>query len=256
MKIEGDKCTVLGDAEALRKALIRVFGNSMVLCQGGTNIFLSITRETEDSWLISIRDNGPGLSEGERPHLFTPFYCYKDLEVSDSESNMGLTMVMARMIVNNHGGELWVESERGKGSTIYLSLPSPRMPGRKKILIIEDNTIIAMMYETKLKKLYNVTIAHSGKDGLEKARIEKPDLIILDILMPEMDGFGVCRELKRSKALKDIPVVFLSNLIQSNLLKQVKDAGALDLLHKSNITPSNLADKIKEIFENLDGKKN
>jgi CheY-like chemotaxis protein len=251
-KIEGDKCIVFGDRDALKKALLRIFGNSILFCQKGTNIFLSIVKEGDDTWVISIRDNGPGVTEAEFPHLFTPFYTYKNLETSEAEFNLGLSLVLGRLIMNNHGGELWVETEPGKGTTIFLTLPSPRAPGRKKILIIEDNTIIAMMYETKLKKIYNVTIAHSGKEGLEKARIEKPDLIILDILMPEMDGFGVCRELKRNQLLKDIPVVFLSNLIQSNLLKQVKEVGALDLLHKSNITPSNLADKIREIFKVLE----
>jgi len=254
-KIEGEKCCVLGDRDALKKALIRIFGNSILFCQNGSNIFLTITREGDEQWLIAVRDNGPGISEVEKEHLFTPFYCFKNLDVAESDSNIGLSLMLSRFIINNHGGEFWIDSEPGKGTTIYITLPAPRTPGKKKILIIEDNTIIAMMYETKLKKIYNVTIAHSGKEGIEKARLERPDLIILDILMPEMDGFGVCRELKKSPAMREIPVVFLSNLIQSNLLKQVKEVGALDLLHKSNITPSNLADKIRDIFTALELKK-
>ncbi|GEM_PF-1930515 len=254
-KIEGNKCSVLGDKDALKKALIRIFGNSIHFCQNGGNILLTITREGDEQWLVAVKDNGPGIPEAEKAHLFTPFYCFKSLDMAESDSNIGLSLTLSRFIINNHGGELWIESEPGKGTTTHITLPAPRIPGRKRILIVEDNTIIAMMYETKLKKIYNVNIAHSGKEGIEKAMLEKPDLIIMDILMPEMDGFGVCRELKKNPAMRDIPVVFLSNLIQSNLLKQVKEVGALDLLHKSNITPSNLADKIKDIFNALEAKK-
>jgi CheY-like chemotaxis protein len=85
------------------------------------------------------------------------------------------------------------------------------MGAKQKILLIDDHDSVLKLLEAVLKvRNYDVCYASSGAEGLEKAQKESPDLILLDVMMPGMDGFKVCQALKQSEAMKDIPVVFLT----------------------------------------------
>ena len=120
----------------------------------------------------------------------------------------------------------------------------------KKILIVEDDEMIGSMYQTKLKQDdFNVFLAVNGIEGLELAKKEKPDLILLDIIMPQLDGFSVLEQLKDKESTKDIPVVMLTNLGTEEDVKKGSVLGAVDYLVKANLTPSQVSDKIKEILK-------
>ena len=122
-----------------------------------------------------------------------------------------------------------------------------------KILIVEDNSIIAKMLKTTLMlEGHDVSIAPNGTAGLEKAQEEMPDLVLLDIMMPGMDGFEVCRRLRGGEETKDIPIVFLSNLYQSQHQELARQLGALDYLVKVHMAPPQLAEKVKEILVRIE----
>jgi DNA-binding response OmpR family regulator len=116
-----------------------------------------------------------------------------------------------------------------------------------KILLIEDDEVLAGMYEMKFKqKGYDITLAKNGEDGLEAAQKEKPDLILLDLILPRKDGYQVLQELKGNEETKDIDVFILSNLGQNGEIKKGKEMGAKDYLIKANLTPGQLVDKIEK----------
>jgi len=126
-----------------------------------------------------------------------------------------------------------------------------------KILIVEDNSIIAKMLKTTLTlEGHDVTIAPNGATGLEKVRTNRPDLLLLDIMMPGMDGFEVCRRLREAEETKDIPIVFLSNLYQSQHQELARQLGALDYLVKVHMSPVQLAEKVKEILVGIENTRN
>lgn len=120
----------------------------------------------------------------------------------------------------------------------------------KKILIVEDDKMIRSMYETKLKQEgFFVLLAENGTQGLEIAIKEKPDLILLDIIMPQIDGFTVLQELRLHKALKKTPIILLTNLGTSEDKEKGHKFGADDYLVKSNLTPAQITDIVRKYLK-------
>jgi CheY-like chemotaxis protein len=115
------------------------------------------------------------------------------------------------------------------------------------ILLAEDDRILRKAGEATLKKRgYGVIAAVDGEDALAKAREHKPDLILLDVIMPKMQGFEVLANLKADAATRDIPVIMLSNLQDESDVRKATDAGALDYLVKSNVPLDVLAARVAE----------
>jgi DNA-binding response OmpR family regulator len=120
----------------------------------------------------------------------------------------------------------------------------------KKILIIEDDKMISSMYETKLKQEgFFVIMADNGAAGLDLAIKEEPAIVLLDVIMPQMDGFMVLQEIRGNPGTKDVPVVMLTNLGTSEDQEKGKQLGATDYWVKASMTPSQVAEKVKEILK-------
>ena len=120
------------------------------------------------------------------------------------------------------------------------------MANGKKVLVIEDDNMICTMYKTKLEQDgYSVFLADNGSKGLEMAMSEIPDIIMLDVIIPQLDGFTVLQKLKEDEKTKDIPVVMLTNLGTAEDQKKGKDMGAVDYMVKASFTPSQVSEKIK-----------
>ena len=127
---------------------------------------------------------------------------------------------------------------------------SPTRTTKPQILLVEDDTFLAGMYVTKLTmEHFQVELATDGEMGLAKAKEMVPDLILLDILLPKMNGFDVLRACKQVPALKDIPVILLTNLGQKSDVTQGLDLGAADYLIKAHFMPSEVVEKIKKLLQ-------
>lgn len=121
---------------------------------------------------------------------------------------------------------------------------------KPSILLIEDDQMISTMYQTKFSMDgHPIQTAADGAEGLEKARSLKPDVILLDIILPKLDGFTVLKELKNDPETKKIPVILLTNLGQDDDVKKGKDLGADDYFIKSNHTPAEIVAKVKEMLQ-------
>lgn len=115
----------------------------------------------------------------------------------------------------------------------------------KKILLIEDEKLMIELLEKKLaQEGYEVKVAKDGVEGLEKMREEKPDIILLDIVMPRKGGFEVMEEMSQDEELKQIPVVVISNSGQPVELDRAKRLGAKDWLIKTEFDPQEVIDKV------------
>lgn len=117
----------------------------------------------------------------------------------------------------------------------------------KKILIVEDDTFLVKMYLERLQdEGYQVAVASNGEEGLLKARSDKPDLVLLDMILPKMNGFDFLKEIKTDPNLKDVPVLILSNLGQNQDVKLGKELGAVDYLVKTQNPLSGVIEKIEK----------
>jgi DNA-binding response OmpR family regulator len=118
---------------------------------------------------------------------------------------------------------------------------------KARILLVEDDFFLADIYQTKLAvEDYEVVVAQDGVEGLTLAKEAKPALILLDIMLPKMDGLEVLKKLKADDQTKNIPVILLSNLGQEFVVKGGMNLGAVDYLLKSDLTPREVIDKIKK----------
>ncbi len=121
------------------------------------------------------------------------------------------------------------------------------MPDQKKILIIEDDKFLLKLYSDKLSREgFSVSMAISGEEGLGKVRQEKPDLVLLDVILPQKNGFDILGELKLDPETKDIPVVMLTNLGQESDIKTGMDLGAVDYLVKTDFSITKLPEVVRK----------
>ncbi|MFH0828935.1 MAG: response regulator [Candidatus Kerfeldbacteria bacterium] len=121
--------------------------------------------------------------------------------------------------------------------------------GKPKILVVEDDSFLAGMYLTKFGiEGFDVELASDGKDGLKKAKEWKPDLILLDIVLPVVDGFTVLEKLRVDTEVRGIPVVLLTNLGQKSDVEKGLSLGAADYLIKAHFMPSEVIEKVKRLL--------
>lgn len=120
---------------------------------------------------------------------------------------------------------------------------------KNKILLVEDDQFLVSMYATKFElEKFQVITAEDGEKGLNLAKQEKPDIILLDIMLPVMNGFDVLKALKNNPETAKIPVILLTNLSQKSEIEQGLNMGAQDYLIKAHFMPSEVLDKIKKIL--------
>jgi len=117
----------------------------------------------------------------------------------------------------------------------------------QKIVLVEDEELIANLLEKKLKEEgYEVIVARDGEEGLAKIKEARPDLILLDIIMPKMGGFEVMEEISKNEELRKIPIIVISNSGQPVELKRAKELGAKDWLIKTEFDPKEVLEKVKK----------
>ncbi|MDX9892808.1 MAG: response regulator [Patescibacteria group bacterium] len=123
------------------------------------------------------------------------------------------------------------------------------MSENKLILLVEDDEFLSELYATKLGlEGYEVILASDGEKGLKLIKEKQPDLILLDIILPKLDGFEILSKIKADKILKKIPVILLTNLSQKDEVKRGLDLGADDYLIKAHFMPSEVVKKIKQVL--------
>jgi len=119
------------------------------------------------------------------------------------------------------------------------------------VLLVEDDTFLANIYKTKFEmEGFKISVSDNGENGLKDVKSKKPDIILLDILLPKMDGFAVLEKLKKDGETKDIPVILLTNLGQKDDVEKGLEMGAADYLIKAHFKPSEVVDKVKKILGN------
>lgn len=120
----------------------------------------------------------------------------------------------------------------------------------KKILLIEDDSFLSEIYVAKFQESgFEVLVAYNGSTGLAKIKEQAPDLILLDVVMPNIDGFAVLQTIKEDSSTRHIPVVILSNLGEQENVQKGLDLGAAAYIVKAHHTPTEVVAKVKEILQ-------
>ena len=120
----------------------------------------------------------------------------------------------------------------------------------KKVLVVEDDGMLAQMIANQVSKKYSTVTVHDGEEAMQKIKSEKPDLMVLDLLLPKLDGFGVIRQMRTlpDPVLSKIPVIVISNLRDEESVKKMQQFGIEDFFIKSDISVGILLNRINRVF--------
>jgi PAS domain S-box-containing protein len=241
---------VQGDNQRVRQVLINLLSNAVKYNKEYGQITVSSAIE-QGGWLrIEVRDTGVGIAREKMPLLFTPF---ERIDQSHgSISGVGIGLHITKLLVEEMHGTVGAESEQGKGSTFWFELPlaeetdepaeapgtsnKPMLHGdtRFVVLCVEDNPASAKLVQTALKSRPGIQLLMAGtaEEGLKIAEESLPDLILMDIHLPRIDGITATTILKEIEATRDIPVVALSAAVQREDIERALIAGCSTYLTK------------------------
>lgn len=245
-QIEADLPAVSGDRDRLIQVVINLISNAVKFTERGT-VTCRAQREG-DNVVVSVTDSGIGIDPKDHGKVFEQFVQVGDT-LTNKPMGTGLGLPICKQIVEHHGGRIWVESELGKGSTFSFTLPIPaqvpEMPpvepfvttmlnmdllvaqlrahiesatsvennGQRNVLVVDDDKSIRELLRQELEGAgYRVCEARDGREALAQVKRERPDLIVLDVMMPELSGFDVAAVLRNDPQTFNIPIVMLSIL--------------------------------------------
>jgi CheY-like chemotaxis protein/anti-sigma regulatory factor (Ser/Thr protein kinase) len=243
---------VNADQQRLAQILLNLLSNAVKYNRAGGKIAVAV-EERENRLQIDVADTGPGLSPQQVARLFVPFECVGTGSAGESGSGLGLTI--AKRLAELMGGTLAVSSEPGVGATFTVELSRAEAPARGEgvpgdvvagadgrngdrdsftVLYVEDNLLNLRLVQEILamRPQVNLISAMQGRLGLELAAKHRPDLVLLDVHLPDMPGSEVLARVRSDPALTDIPVVVLSADATDNQIQRLLAAGAQAYLTK------------------------
>jgi PAS domain S-box-containing protein len=243
---------VLADRQRFKQVLLNLLTNAVKYTPISGSVTVAHNANGSENVRIVVSDNGPGIPSEKLKRLFTPFDRL-GAEQSSVEGT-GLGLALSQRLMQAMHGSIGVESNLGKGSTFWVELPltqsplervplhkrnggTPRSrshPVHRTVLYIEDNlsnlTLIEQMFEERPE--IELLTAMQGKLGLDLARQHSPDLVLLDLHLPDVAGWDVLSQLKAGEATRDIPVIIISADATTRQIERLLAAGATAYLTK------------------------
>jgi len=260
-------CPAWADATRLRQVLLNLLSNAIKFNRVGGQVLLACRHDGPDV-LIEVADQGPGIAPEQMPLLFQAF---ERLGMDGAIEGTGIGLALSRHLVTLMHGEIGVRSAPGEGSVFWVRLPGsapasavplpPEAAGaagasrrRHSVLYIEDNDVNQLLMEGMLahRPGVDLRLASLPEEGLALAAAQPPDLVLLDISLPGMDGFEVLRRLRQMPALGAVPVIAVSANAMPADLEDAQRAGFADYLTKPVHLPR-LLDLVDRALAALDG---
>ena len=232
------QCTLWIDPDLLEKVLVNLLSNAFKFTPEGGSVRIELTEE-EDRVFIRVIDTGSGIQPGNLPHLFDRFY------TEDRSMGTGIGLQLVKEYIHMHGGEIHVKSEPGQRTTFTVCLrkgkahfedsdlmetsvshqayEASRLDDSETkamlsitypytILITEDDDEVRSFLEREFSLHFKIRTAANGKDALRVLEEEEISLVVSDVMMPEMNGFELCRTIKSQLPFSHIPVILLTAL--------------------------------------------
>lgn len=257
--------TVFADELRVKQMLVNLLSNAVKFTPEGGRITLDVWESPAEGMLhFAVVDNGVGIPAEALPRLFRKFEQFGQRSTGET-GGTGLGLALVRSMAELHGGRVEAASRVGKGSRFTLTLPvrgeaarerpSAPLPEGTRVLIAEDNWANRRLYERgQLFQGCRLAVAVNGLEAMQLATADIPDLILLDVEMPELDGLEVTRRLRKLEAFRTVPIVVVSAYADVEHQRKSAEAGAdvfvpkpvdlkklgiklADLLHRSRQAP-------------------
>ncbi|HEX9839974.1 MAG TPA: PAS domain S-box protein [Anaerolineales bacterium] len=266
LDIDDDMGLIWADERRLKQMMVNLLSNAVKFTPEGGKIGLEVHgNENENEVMITVWDNGIGMKEEDLSRLFQPFV-QLDSGLARETTGTGLGLALVAQMVRLHGGSVRVDSHPEQGSRFTIVLPwEPALaidtaskmkvtgkfravkldsPNRQTVLLIEDTNEVIMMIRDYLELAgYQVITARDGVEGITQAQLMHPDLILMDVMMPRMDGLEATRRLRSEPEFEATPIIALTALAMPSDRERCISAGMNDYMSK----PVNLKELVKTI---------
>lgn len=233
------------DPQKMERVIINLVGNAVKFTPDGGRIGVSVTRDaTGDGFaLIGIEDTGMGIPSEALDKVTDRYFT-----VVDQPSGSGLGLAISKEIVELHGGTLTIKSPppgRAKGTGVYVTLPMAAAP---TVLIVDDEKGVQDIMVSQLARHgYKTARASNGHEALEMIGRAAPDLVVMDLVMPEMDGTGLALRMKSEKSMMRIPIIVVSGAHVSKAGAEILRNFSIPALRKP-WKEQDLLDSVEEAF--------
>jgi signal transduction histidine kinase/CheY-like chemotaxis protein/AraC-like DNA-binding protein len=237
------------DLEVIEKVMCNLLSNAIKYTNEYGTITVSVKLENSKV-CIKVCDTGIGIPGNELPFLFNRFYKISNSKFVPENEGLGIGLALSKELIQLHNGQIDVYSYENKGTTFFVTIPQFHLivdsvqnikpvkqvgiklepfhhhNKEKTVLIVEDNPDLLVVISNIIEKVYNVTTAYNGKEGLVQIKTQLPDIIVSDILMPVLDGMQMCIEIKKNPITCHIPVILLTALDSQETTLKCFDIGA------------------------------
>jgi len=258
---DGDVPELFTDEQKVAQILRNLISNALKFTETGEVRVSADYNADKNCVTFSVRDTGIGIAPGDLQRIFEEF-SQVDTRLQRRVKGTGLGLSLSRTLSKLLGGQIHVESVVGQGSVFRLTIPPAigdetketpppvRQKRRKRVLVIDDDETFRYVFRQMIgsEPDYEVIDADGAEQGLKRARDQNPDLILLDLQMPQFDGFFVLRELENDRALKTIPVVIATSLPITPQLRERIPAG-MYILSKADISRDKVSMIVREATE-------
>jgi PAS domain S-box-containing protein len=267
---------ITADERRLKQMIVNLLTNAVKFTPAKGQVGLEVRGDRTNQWTrFTVWDTGIGISKEDQARLFQPFVQVNSSLVRDA-GGTGLGLALVAQMARLHGGHVSLESEPGKGSRFSFTLPwtdqpmsASRITGttgrstptttrttsskKQTILLIEDTEMVIMTVRDYLEfDGYRVEVARDGQEGIALANQIHPDLILMDIQMPVMDGLEATRRLRAQTEFQDTPIIALTAFAMTGDRERCLEAGATEYLSKP-VHLKGLVEMIQKYFEAENG---
>ena len=246
--------TIQADKRRLKQMIVNLLSNAVKFTPQFGSMRLEITPENDHAVRFTVSDTGIGISSEQLENLFKPFV-QVDSSLARKYEGTGLGLALVRQLAEMHNGSIGVTSTPGKGSSFYFIIPRRSSqdfvddeasiptepfseqisitPSSNTILLVEDNpTNMMFTGDYLIAKGFNLVTAENGLQAIQQAEIHKPDLILMDIQMPELDGLETIRRLRSAPEFASVPIIALTALAMPGDREHCIEAGASEYIAK------------------------
>ncbi len=257
------------DERMVKQVVVNLLSNAVKFTPDGGQIDVRAQRKEGEIW-VSVRDTGIGIAPEDQTRIFDEFQQARS-GTAKLEEGTGLGLTLSRKFVELHGGRIWVESEVGAGSTFTFTLPVRTRPdetsleampthlaGPTVLLVEDDARAIELLTLYLTADNFNVVVARDGSEGLMLAHRLHPSAIILDLMLPRVDGWDFLAQAKADSDIANIPVIIVSILDERGkgialgaaeyLVKPVDRNYLLDAVHHLTLIPKRSSDSSAKVL--------
>ena len=238
------------DEHRIAQVISNLVSNALKYTSSGGEIVIKVgfASSTSELLQVTVSDTGCGIAKEDQERVFDRLYQVRAGDAVTGQG-VGLGLYLCRELVQLHGGRMWLESTPGKGSAFCFVLPVTQQLLRSNVLIVDDDPVLLEMLSAAFQTEFNVRTARDGLEALKEMNRQAADVVLLDLVMPGLDGPTTLKEIRKNWGA--VPVIVHTGHVEGELMDQVLTFSPFTLLGKP-CSPKRLMEVIRKVEHGMD----